>query len=113
MRWLRDLFNRESVQIVGVNQPRLLILDGHGSHISFEFIHYCIESSIHLICLPGHSTHLLQPLDVGLFSRYPHYYGLAVDNHIRSGQSQEGIRMAVFIPFLTEAGTKTMTSHSI
>jgi len=113
MRWLRDLFNPESAQIAGVNQPRLLILDGHGSHISFEFIQYCIESGIHLICLPAHSTHLLQPLDVGLFSPYQHFYGLAVDNHIRSGQSQEGIRKAVFIPFLTEARTKTMTSHSI
>jgi len=107
MRWLRDLFNPESAQIAGVNQPRLLILDGHGSHISFEFIQYCIESGIHLICLPAHS------LDVGLFSPYQHFYGLAFDNHIRSGQSQEGIRKAVFIPFLTEARTKTMTSHSI
>ena len=113
MRWLRDLFDPESALIAGVNQPRLLILDGHGSHISFEFIQYCIDSGIHLICLPAHSTHLLQPLDVGLFSPYQHFYGLAVDNHIRSGQSQEGIRKAVFIPFLTEACTKTMTSHSI
>lgn len=95
-----------------MNQPRLLILDGNGSHISFEFIQYCIESGIHLICLPAHSTHLLQPLDVGLFSPYQHLYRFAVDNHIRSGQSQEGIHKAVFIPFLTEACTKTITSHS-
>ena len=113
MRWLRDLFNPESALIAGVNQPRLLILDGHGSHISFEFIQYCIESGIHLICLPAHSTHLLQPLDVGLFSPYQHFYGLTVDNHIRSGQSQEGMRKAVFIPFLTESRAKTMISHSI
>ena len=113
MRWLRDLFDPESALIAGVNQPRLLILDGHGSHNSFEFIQYCIDTGIHLICLPAHSSHLLQPLDVCLFSPYQHFYALAVDNHIRSGQSQEGIRKAVFIPFLTEARTKTMTSHSI
>jgi len=113
MRWLRDLFDPESALIAGMNQPRLLILDGHGSHISFKFIQYCIESGIHIICLPAHSTHLLQLLDVGLFSLYQHFYGLAVDNHIRSGKSQEGIRKAVFIPFVTEARTKTMTSHSI
>jgi len=85
MRWLRDLFNPESAQRAGVNQPPLLILDGNGSHLSFEFIQYCIESGIHLIYLPTHSTHLLQPLDVGLFSPYEHFYGFAVDNHIRSG----------------------------
>ena len=54
MRWLRDLFDPESALIAGVNQLRLLILDGHGSHISFEFIQYCINSGIHLICLLAH-----------------------------------------------------------
>jgi len=113
MRWLCDLFNPESAQIAGVKQPRLLILDGDGLHISFEFIQYGIESGIHLISLPAYSTHLLQPLDVRLFSPYQHFHVLPVDNHIRSGQSHEGIRKAVFIPFLTEPRTKTMTSHSI
>ena len=113
MQWLCNLFDPESAVIAGVNQPRLLILDGHGSHVSFEFIQHCIESGIHLICLPTHSTHLLQSLDVGLFSPYQHFYRLVVDNHIWSGQSQEGIRKAVFIPFLMEAHTKTMTCYSI
>lgn len=46
---------------------RLLILDGHTSHISFEFVQYCEEQKIVALCLPPHSTHLLQPLDVGIF----------------------------------------------
>jgi len=47
MRSLYNLFDLESALIVGVNQPRLLILDGHSSYNSFKFIQYCIESGIH------------------------------------------------------------------
>jgi hypothetical protein len=47
---------------------RMLILDGHASHISFEFVEYCEKHKILPICLPSKSTHILQPLDVGVFS---------------------------------------------
>ena len=45
----------------------LLIFDGHHSHISFELIELAWKNNIHLLCLPPHTTHLLQPLDVGVF----------------------------------------------
>ena len=56
-------------------QYRLLILDGCEIHIHIEFIEYCLDNSIIVYCLPPHSTHLLQPLDVGLFSPLQKYYG--------------------------------------
>ena len=34
---------------------RLLILDGHGSHITFQFINHC-KSDIVIYCLPAHSS---------------------------------------------------------
>ena len=33
-----------------------------------QFIEYCEAHKIIPLCLPPHSTHLLQPLDVGIFS---------------------------------------------
>ena len=48
-------------------RPVLLIEDGHSSHISLEVIKLAKENDIHLLCLPAHTTHLLQPLDVGVF----------------------------------------------
>jgi hypothetical protein len=48
-------------------RPVLLIEDGHSSHISLEVIKLAKENHIHLLCLPSHTTHLLQPLDVGVF----------------------------------------------
>lgn len=46
----------------------VLILDGHGSHVSHFFILYCFRAGINLLVMPRHSSHLLQPLDAGLFS---------------------------------------------
>jgi len=46
---------------------RLLIVDGHSSHVNMEFIRTCDRLKIILLILPPHSTHRLQPLDVGCF----------------------------------------------
>jgi len=45
----------------------LLILNGHKSHVLIPFIEYCEAYKIVPLCLPPHSTHILQPLDVGIF----------------------------------------------
>ncbi|EED24000.1 conserved hypothetical protein [Talaromyces stipitatus ATCC 10500] len=47
---------------------RMLILDGHGSHLTPEFDRICTENNIIPVCMPPHSSHRLQPLDVGCFA---------------------------------------------
>ena len=44
-----------------------MLVDGHRSHIDLEVSKFCSENQILLYCLPPHSSHLLQPLDVGFF----------------------------------------------
>jgi hypothetical protein len=46
----------------------MLILDGHGSHVDIEFMWECRQHQIHLLYLPAHTSHLLQPLDLAPFS---------------------------------------------
>lgn len=46
---------------------RMLIVDGHASHVSAEFIRFTREHKILCLCLPAHSTHLLKLLDVRVF----------------------------------------------
>ena len=48
-------------------RPVLLIEDGHSSRVSIEVIELARQNDIHILCLPSHTTHLLQPLDVGIF----------------------------------------------
>jgi len=47
---------------------RLLVKDGHGSHITAKVIAHCMKHAIDLLILPPHTSHILQPLVVGVFS---------------------------------------------
>ena len=49
-------------------RPLLLLLDGHASHYNPRVLRIAAEEDIILFCLPPHTTHLLQPLDNGVFS---------------------------------------------
>jgi hypothetical protein len=63
----------------------MLILDGHGSHLTAEFDRTCTENKIIPICMPAHSSHLLQPLDVGCFAVLKRHYGQQVEQRMRLG----------------------------
>jgi hypothetical protein len=73
LSWLQH-FNRHT-QSRTQGSYRLLILDGHESHESLEFKLYCKEHQIITLCMPPHSSHLLQPLDVGCFAPLKRAYG--------------------------------------
>jgi hypothetical protein len=64
---------------------RLLVLDGHGSHLTPYFDRICSENDIIPICMPAHSSHLLQPLDIGCFSVLKRAYGGLVEKRMRNG----------------------------
>src|SRR4029434_5234741 len=49
-------------------QARLLILDGHDSHTTDDFMWNCFNNNIYLVFLPAHTSHVLQPLDLSVFS---------------------------------------------
>ena len=51
-------------------RPVLLIMDGHGTHMSIELIELAQSNGVHLLCLPSHTTRILQPLDVGSFKSF-------------------------------------------
>jgi hypothetical protein len=64
--WLKRIFIPDT-QPNG-NQWRLLILDGHGSHVDIEFMILCRQHKIWVIYLPAHASHVLQPLNLASFS---------------------------------------------
>ena len=63
--WLKECF----LPHCGRDRPVLLIIDNHVSHVTPDAIKFAQENRIELLCLPPHSTHLLQPLDIGYFGR--------------------------------------------
>jgi hypothetical protein len=68
-----------------VGKYQMLILDGHGSHLTADFDRTCTENNIIPICMPPHSSHLLQPLDVGCFAVLKRCYGQLVEQRMRLG----------------------------
>ena len=53
---------------------RILIVNGHASHLHYSMLSWALEQNIHVICLPSKSTHILQPLDVGCFGLLQRQY---------------------------------------
>ncbi|KAJ8966378.1 hypothetical protein NQ314_003554 [Rhamnusium bicolor] len=48
--------------------PSLLLYDNHESHISLQCIELAKDNGVTVLTFPPHSTHKLQPLDVGIFA---------------------------------------------
>jgi hypothetical protein len=65
--WMRKCFE-PTTRNKANGATRLLICDGHGSHVTASFVKFCMDSNIEVVLLPPHSSHLTQPLDVGIFS---------------------------------------------
>ena len=84
LSWLKRVFNPYT-QGRTVGKYRLLILDGHGSHVTAEFDQFCSQNLIIVLCMPAHSSHILQPLDVSCFAVLKRFYGQAVESEMRSG----------------------------
>lgn len=40
-------------------------MDGHGSRMTANVISVCMEQGMDILILPSHTSHAIQPLDVG------------------------------------------------
>ena len=91
LEWLREIFiplTRRGRSIDDKSYWRLLILDGHGSHITGEFIFECLFHQITLVYLLPHTSHLCQPCDLGPFAQLKSYYSKNLKSFIATGQTQ-------------------------
>ena len=94
-----------------VGARRLLILDGYESHHSLEFQELCKESNIYTLCMPAHSSHLLQPLDVACFAPLKRKYGDAVSGLARNRTHY--ISKETFLPAFKTAFEQSITKENI
>jgi hypothetical protein len=109
MEWVRHFEEFTVPRKVGVY--RLLVLDGHESHHSVEFEEYCKERNIITLCMPPHSSHLLQPLDVSCFSPLKKAYGRQIEELMR--QQIIHITKEDFIPAFRAAFQASLTKSNI
>ena len=110
LKWLKTLFGPYT-QDRTTGKYRLLILDGHGSHVTAEFDQYCADHLIIVLCMPPHSSHLLQPLDVSCFSVLKRSYGSRVQEQMRAGINH--VDKDDFLEYYMQARTATYSTSTI
>jgi hypothetical protein len=71
-------------------KPRILICDGFGTHESLEVMQYCFENNIILCRIPSHTSHKLQPCDIGVFGPLKAAYREEVERLYRGGADTVG-----------------------
>ncbi len=62
--------------------PVILLLDNHVSHLNYDALCLAKENFVHMLTIPPHSSHEVQPLDVGFFSPLKTYWGQAVNDYL-------------------------------
>jgi hypothetical protein len=107
--WIQHFNKYTQSRATGVY--RLLVLDGHESHHSEAFEYYCTENNIITLCMPAHSSHLLQPLDVGCFSPLKKAYGQQIEDLMRDHVAH--ITKDDFFPAFYTAYNTAMTEDNI
>jgi hypothetical protein len=84
LQWLIQVFDRET-KARARQSWRLLYVDGHGSHVTLEFLEYCVANRILVARFPPHATHTVQPLDVVVFKSLSSAYSRELEKfRIRS-----------------------------
>jgi hypothetical protein len=112
LAWLKQMFNRFT-KAKARRKYRLLILDGHGSHVTMDFINYCDQNRILLAILPPHSTHTLQPLDVVMFKPLSTAYSKELTTHLHNSQGLTVIKKGDFFHLFWKAWMSTFTQELI
>lgn len=115
--WTNDRLGLEWIQHFQENTKkckgkwRLLIFDGHGSHQTAEFRDFCVQNCILTLCMPAHTSHILQPLDVSCFGPLKKIHGSQIENKMRLGINH--ITKEEFLPAFLTAHRQVMTVKTI
>jgi hypothetical protein len=117
LAWLEQVFDRYTKQKARRGREWcLLIVDGHGSHLTEGFFDYCLKHCVLFAVFPPHSTHTLQPLDIVCFKPLASAYSKRLTLHLQNTQGlvpiKKGNFFLLFWDAWLEAITKKMVLHS-
>ena len=110
MKWIKH-FHEVMTETITTGEWRLLIVDSYGSHITIEFVEFCLSINIVMYCSLAHSTHLVQALNVELFSPVQKAYEVQVDHLIPF--ENVAVAKGNFVPMWIIVRTETYTKKNI
>ena len=93
------------------SEHRLLLLDGHNSHFTVEFLQLARLRNIVVLCYPAHSTHIYQGLDVVIFAVFKLLLSKERDKLLR--ETGRAITKSNFLSVITNAYVQALTPGNI
>ena len=110
LEWLTRVFDPQTKRQAD-QKPRVLICDGFGTYETLEILEFCFENNIRLCRLPSHTSHKLQPCDVGVFAPLKAAYRDKAERLYQGGASIVGKEH--FTSLYTSARNKAFTRKNI
>ncbi|XP_039296637.1 tigger transposable element-derived protein 1-like [Nilaparvata lugens] len=101
-----------SIESIGPQRPVLLLMDSHSSHIGPEIISLAKENSVFLMTFPPHTSHLLQPLDVGVYKSLKSHWSKELNSFMVSSPAEKPSRYQ-FHKLFTPAFIASFTQENI
>lgn len=82
IQWLEHFIKHTGVGLT--KKWKLLLMDWHKSHRTPKFTLLALQNHIEPFALPSHLTHILQPLNVGVFRPWKHWHKTAIQTVLHS-----------------------------
>ena len=112
MKWLTDVFE-PSTRPKSPRTKRLLIVDGHSSHVNLRFIEWANTHGIIILILPPHSTHRLQPLDLNCFQPLATKYQVYLDQWLLRSVGQVSMTKRNFYEIFKPSWLESFSKSNI
>jgi len=95
-------------------QPVLLLMDNHSSHEGYAGLKFAKDNGIIILTFPPHTSHKLQPLDIGPFGPLKSYYNSALTS-LASTKQKAGKAVTIYdIPkVLKQVFSSAFTDNNI
>lgn len=93
-------------------RPVILFMDSHASHINMDVITLARENQIYLFTFPAHTSHLLQPLDVGVYKPLKLNWATSLNHYMRENPGEKPNR-TTFHTILNPAFIKSFFKKNI
>jgi hypothetical protein len=115
LAWLEQVFDR-CTKKKAQRRWRLLILDGHGSHLTMDFIRYCNANRIFIVIFLSHSTHSthsLQLLNVVMFKPLSTAYSNELSLYLHQSQGLLTVEKGNFFLLFWAAWTSSFKEELV
>jgi hypothetical protein len=99
------------ISLISPTVPKLLLYNRHTSYCTKEFKALAFQNNIILYQFPSYFTYVLQPLDIGCFQIWKHFYNLAIYKSLYN--LQNSYNSAVFLRDLEAIRIRTLTIPTI